>query len=148
MRSVIQQSVTLHASAVALYEMYLDPAEHAAITGAPVTIAAESGANFSAFGEALSGAILALIPGQLIVQSWRSTEFHDDDADSTLILSFSDTDSGGRIDLVHLGVPDHDYAGVTEGWQKYYWSPWKAYLDARTSQSEPGMQSNHPSGRR
>ena len=69
---------------------------------------------------------------RLIVQSWRSTKFGDDDPDSTLILMFlpdeSDSNSG-RIDLVHLDVPEHDFAGVTEGWQKYYWTPWRTYLE-------------------
>jgi hypothetical protein len=25
-------------------------------------------------------------------------------------------------------VADHDVEGVTEGWKKYYWDPWRAYL--------------------
>ena len=131
MRNVIRQSVTLPAAAAALFEMYLDPAAHGAITGHPVTIAGEEGAEFRAFGGQLSGTILAVVRPRLIVQSWRSTKFHADDRDSTLILSFSSEgseDNEGRIDLVHLDLPDHDYKDVTEGWPKYYWTPWRAYL--------------------
>ena len=131
MRSVIQQTVELRASAAELFAMYLDPALHEAITGAPVTIAAEAGAEFRAFGGALSGQILALDPNQLVVQSWRSTEFYESDPDSTLILSFSDVGDGGRIHLTHLDVPQQDYEAVIEGWEKYYWSPWRRYLDSR-----------------
>ena len=29
----------------------------------------------------------------------------------------------GRIDLIHLDVPDQDYEGVFQGWEKYYWTP-------------------------
>jgi len=25
-------------------------------------------------------------------------------------------------------VADRDVRGVTEGWRKYYWRPWRAYL--------------------
>ena len=39
--------------------------------------------------------------------------------------------SGGRIDLVHTGVADCDYEGVNEGWGKFYWEPWRAFLEAR-----------------
>jgi len=30
-----------------------------------------------------------------------------------------------------LDVPDHDFQDVTAGWQKYYWTPWRAYLERR-----------------
>jgi activator of HSP90 ATPase len=132
MRSIIRQSVVLPAAADDLFAMYLDPALHGAFTGFPVTIGEEPGAAFRAFQGQLSGTMLVVIRSRLIVQSWRSTEFTADDPDSTLILSFSPDalDAGcGRIDLVHLDVPQHDYQGVTEGWQKYYWAPWRAYFE-------------------
>ena len=131
MRNVMQQSVILPASAEELFEMYLDPAAHGAITGSSVTIGAEPGAAFRAFDGQLSGTILAAVRPHLIVQSWRSTKFHANDPDSTLILSFTPEDSHAprcRIDLVHLDVPDHDFQDVTEGWPKYYWGPWREYL--------------------
>jgi len=125
----IQQHVVLPASAATLFDAYLDPATHGAITGSPATIGPNPGDAFEAFGGALSGHIIASIAPRLIVQAWRSSAFNKDDADSTLVLSFSDTDEGGRIDLVHVGVPEHDHQGVTEGWPKFYWTPWRQYLD-------------------
>jgi hypothetical protein len=131
MRTLIQQSVVLPASAHALFAMYLDPPTHSAITGAPVTISGEPGAPFLAFEGAIRGTILAVISPSLIVQSWRSVHFNIDDADSTLILSFQSKGDHGRIDLVHLDVPEHDFQGVTDGWQTHYWSPWRRYLAGR-----------------
>ncbi len=128
MRSVIQQSVLLPAPCDRLFEMYLDPAEHAALTGMAVTIGDKPGDAFGAFDGMLSGQILAVVRPRLIVQSWRSGLFHDSDPDSTLILNFSAESEGGRIDLVHLDVPEHDYDDVIAGWEKYYWTPWRAYL--------------------
>ena len=132
MRSIVRQSVVLPAPVVTLFDMYLDPAAHGAFTGFPVTIGADAGAEFRAFDGQLSGMMLVVVRPQLIVQSWRSTKFADSDPDSTLILMFSPVGSEafhGRIDLVHLDVPAHDYDGVTEGWQKYYWTPWRTYLE-------------------
>ena len=134
MRKVIRQSVILPASAESLFEAYLDPTAHAAITGFPVTIGAEPGAEFRAFNDQLSGVIVVVVRPQLIVQAWRSTKFHADDPDSTLILTFtaeSKNADQGRIDLVHLDVPDHDFQDVTDGWSKFYWVPWQAYLDSQ-----------------
>lgn len=130
MRSVIQQSIILPAAADLLFDAYLDPVEHGAITGSAVTIAAEPGAAFRAFDGALTGTILALISPRLIVQSWRSTEFAVDDPDSILILNFIPEGRQGRIDLVHMDVPDHDFDGVSKGWEKYYWTPWRQHLES------------------
>jgi hypothetical protein len=35
------------------------------------------------------------------------------------------------VHLAHVGVPEYDHQGVTDGWVKFYWEPWKAYLAAR-----------------
>jgi activator of HSP90 ATPase len=128
MRSVIQQSLILPAPAATLFDMYLDPAIHAAITGAPVMISAVPGTPFRAFEGALSGSMLAVEASTLIVQSWRSVHFNDGDPDSTLILSFTPDGEAGRIGLLHLDVPSQDFQGVTEGWETHYWTPWRAYL--------------------
>ena len=130
MRNVIRQTVVLPASAEALFEMYLNPSAHEAITGARVVIGDERGARFQAFDGALTGTMLEVVRPSLIVQSWRSTEFKAENPDSTLILSFSQEGDKGRIDLIHLDVPDHDYEGVTQGWEKYYWVPWRKYLES------------------
>ena len=134
MRNVIRQSVVLPAPAASLFDMFLDPAVHSAFTGFPVTIGSEPGAEFQAFNNQLSGKVLAVVRPRLIVQSWRSTKFHADDLDSKLILSFSpepNHSDQGRIDLVHLDVPDHDFQDVIEGWRKYYWNPWRSYLEGQ-----------------
>ena len=130
-RNVIRQSVVLPAPAETLFEMYLDPAVHRAITGAPVDIGDERGAKFKAFDGALTGTILEVVKPRLIIQSWRSNVFKAKDPDATLILSFTPENDEGRIDLIHIDVPDHDYEGVTQGWEKHYWAPWRAYLGSR-----------------
>jgi hypothetical protein len=53
-----------------------------------------------------------------------------------LILAFVPTPGGGRIDLLHLDVPEVDYRGVTQGWDKFYWIPWKQYLKKNGKSAE------------
>ena len=70
-----------------------------------------------------------MIKPRLIVQSWRSVNFADDDPDSTLILTFTPEEDGdGRIDLLHLDVPENDFQGVSGGWESRYFTPWLSYL--------------------
>jgi activator of HSP90 ATPase len=124
----IQQRVILSAAADELYDSYLDPVRHAAITGQPATVGPLPGGEFRAFNGVLSGRILHTVPKRLIVQTWRSNRWTDHDLDSILILTFSSDPAGGRIDLVHVNVADHDYDGVNQGWEKYYWGPWRTHL--------------------
>ena len=131
MSNVIKQSVTLPAPARDLYAMYLTAKTHRAITGAKVVIGARRGSPFSAFDGMLHGRTLHTVPGRLIVQAWRSVNFKKGDIDSTLILRFTPEGKHGRIDLVHVNVPDQDYRGVIQGWKKYYWRPWRDYLAQR-----------------
>jgi activator of HSP90 ATPase len=131
MPKIVRQSVLLPASAGELYSTYLSPKGHGAIAGGKVIISSRPGSNFRAFGGALRGRMLQTIPGRLIVQSWRSSAFKKSDADSTLIIRFTPKGKAGRIDLVHVNVPDHDYNGVNKGWKSYYWKPWRKYLAGR-----------------
>lgn len=133
MPKTIQQSVTLPAPAAVLFDMYLDPAEHAAFTGAPVIIGDTPGAEFHAFNGMLSGRMLHVVPKRLVVQLWRSAHFGPQDLDSILILTFSPAGSHGRIDLVHANVADQDSDGVNAGWEKYYWTPWRQHLERRVA---------------
>ena len=131
MRNTICKSVTLPAPASELFRMYLDAETHAAFTGAPAKIGDEPGAAFEAFGGLLKGTMLQVVRPRLIVQSWRSVNFADDDPDSTLIITFTPEDDDGRIDLVHIDVPDADLQGVTGGWESRYFSPWLDWLQKR-----------------
>jgi uncharacterized protein YndB with AHSA1/START domain len=129
MPRTITMAVDFPCSPARLYRMYLNPRTHSAFTGAPVKIAARPGAAFLAYGGALSGKILHLVPNRLIVQSWRSVHFPKRDLDSTLIMTFLPQNTGARIELTHVNVADDDFGGVSEGWPKYYWIPWRGYLD-------------------
>jgi activator of HSP90 ATPase len=108
--------------------MYLDAEAHAAFTRFPVMIAARAGAPFRAFNDMLSGKIIHVAPRRLIVQTWRSANWPEAAIDSVLTLSFWPENHGARIELVHVNIPEEDFAGVSEGWEKYYWTPWRTYL--------------------
>ena len=124
-------AASLPAAADKLFDMYLDAEAHAAFTGFPVTIAARGGAPFRAFNDMLSGTMLHVAPKRLIVQTWRSANWPVTAIDSVLTLSFWPEKDGARIELVHVNVPEVDFAGVSQGWEKYYWTPWRAYLERK-----------------
>ena len=128
MTPVIQQSVRFSCSPDVLFEMYMNSAKHSAATGVRARISRRAGGKFKAFEGALWGRNLMVVPKRMIVQAWRSTNFKKTDPDSILVLEFSKVAGGAKVSLVHAGVPLQDHKGVTQGWPKYYWRPWKSYL--------------------
>jgi activator of HSP90 ATPase len=128
MTKPIVQSVTFKASPDKLFQIYTDSKQHSAATGVEAVVSAKAGAKLKAFAGSISGRNLVVIPKRMIVQAWRASHWEKTDLDSILILTFSKAPGGGRIDLVHVGVPQHDHKGVTEGWPQYYWKPWRIYL--------------------
>ena len=129
MARTIQIAASLPASPDRLFDMYLDPETHGGFTGMPVTVSAVPGSSFSAFNGVITGAILQVVPKRLIVQSWRSPYWGPTDLDSTLVLTFLAENDGARIELTQTNVVDADFAGVSQGWEKYYWAPWREYLE-------------------
>src|SRR5688572_24282421 len=87
-----------------LFEMYLDTASHASITGLPATMEPHAGGVFRAFDGMLSGKILHIEPKSLIVQKWRSANWPLTDMDSVLMLSFCPALKRRACDHAGLGV--------------------------------------------
>jgi activator of HSP90 ATPase len=125
--------VSFKASPEELFALFTDSRKHSASTGAKASVSTKAGAKWTAFGGMLLGENLAVVPGKMIVQAWRASHWHESDLDSILILNFSKAAGGGKVDLVHAGVPQHDHKGVTKGWPQYYWVPWKAYLKGKSA---------------
>jgi len=126
-------AATLPASPDRLFDMYLDPRLHAAVTGAPVLIGSEPGAVFAAFDGRIAGTVLHVERKRLIVQTWRAAHWPKEAIDSVLVLSFWPDAAGTRIELVQANVHADDFGGVSQGWEKYYWTPWRAYLERESA---------------
>jgi activator of HSP90 ATPase len=128
MTRTIQQSVKFKAAPRELFELYIDSKKHSTATKAPARISRKTGGRFSARGGMVFGRNLVIIPNRMIVQAWRAKPWRASDPDSILVLTFQDVAGGAQVNLIHVNVPPYDLAGVTEGWKKYYWKPWREYL--------------------
>ena len=127
MAKTIQQNVMFKAKAAKLYALYVDSKLHSAATGQKASVG-RVGGKFSAFGGMLTGKVLHTEKNKSIVQTWRAKAWKKTDPDSILILSFEDTKAGGRVNMVHANVADHDAKGVSAGWKNFYWDSWRKYL--------------------
>ncbi len=130
MTPIILQRVRFPISPRILFEVYMDSKKHAGATGAPAKLSRKTGGAWHAHGGAIGGKNLHIIPGKQIVQTWRAGFWKKNEL-SILIMTFEKASSGAAVEIVHIGVPQHDQKGVRNGWPKYYWKPWKKYLAAQ-----------------
>lgn len=128
MTGAIEQRVTFRAMPRELFELYIDSKKHSAATKAPARISRKAGGLFSAHDGMVFGRNLVISPNRMIVQAWRVKPWRASDPDSILVLTFRKVAGGTQVNLTHVNVPAYDHAGVTEGWKRYYWKPWKEYL--------------------
>jgi activator of HSP90 ATPase len=133
---IIQKVVFKNTSPKVIYELYMDPKKHAALTGAPAKIQAKVGGKFSAYSGGLTGTILHLEKDKMIVQTWRSDAFKKTDVDSMLFIQLEAKGKDTILRMVHGNVPEQDYAGVTDGWPTYYWEPMKEHLKKKTTKKK------------
>lgn len=118
-------------SPVKLYKSWLSSAGHSAFTGGEATIKSSKGSNFTAWDGYISGKILELEPGRRILQTWRTTEFLDEDEDSLLEIEFEENGSNGTLlTLRHSNIPDGQGSRYKIGWKDFYFNPMKHYFKA------------------
>jgi uncharacterized protein YndB with AHSA1/START domain len=123
-------SAVIPASPKAVYDAWLDSAAHARMTGTHTAKGSTKvGDRHEAWDGYISGTNLLLSSGKRIVQSWRTTEFTDADADSKIDLKFVKAPRGTKLTLFHSNVPE-GHEGYKSGWTKFYFEPMKAYFAA------------------
>ena len=93
----------------------------------PTEISPEPGGAFSLFGGYVSGRFLDLVPGERIVQAWRSQSWHAGDF-SIVKFELIDQGSSTKVVLSHRGYPDGTSAHLAAGWKANYWEPLEKYL--------------------
>jgi len=130
-KTIIQKIVFKNLPIATLYNTYMNAKEHSASVGVIAKIQNKQGAKFSAHDSYVTREKSSTNQGQ-IVQSWRASDWSKSDVDSTFILLLEQMGNNSIITMVHANVLDRHFAGVKEGWDDYYWKPWKKYFAEKT----------------
>ena len=130
MASTIRQTVLVEAPPHVVFEALLDSKKHSAFTRDKAVISRKVGGSFTAFNGYIEGKNLRIERDKVIVQSWRTTEFEEDDPDSKVMFHFSKKGNGTRLMFVHSDVPERLAERFRQGWIDNYWVPLKAYLES------------------
>ena len=121
-------SEIIPAKPVEIYEAWLSSESHAAMTGSPAKVDGKVGGQFSAWDGYIFGKTLELTTDQRIVQTWRTTEFPDDAADSHLEVWLEAVPEGTKITLTHNDMPEDQVDSYRQGWEDFYFKPMKEYF--------------------
>ena len=114
-----------------VYHAWLDSAEHSAMTGGEAHVNAQIGAEFDAWDRYIKGRNLELEENQRILQSWRTTEFAPEEADSMLEVILEPAGAETRLTLHHSNLPAHGMQ-YQQGWVEAYFEPMQAYFKAKS----------------
>ena len=109
-----------------VYEAFVDPEIHAAMTGGAATF--ETDGVFTAWDGYITGRTLEAHPGQRLVQAWRTTQFPKEAADSVLEIRFQASPGGTRVTFDHREIPEGQGAGYRQGWVDHYLVPMRAWF--------------------
>jgi uncharacterized protein YndB with AHSA1/START domain len=119
------------ASPAEVYQAWLDSIGHSEMTGGEAEMSDQVGAEVSAWDGYISGRNLELVPGERIVQSWRTSEFGDEHEDSVITIMLQEVGGGTLLTLEHSNVPDEQRSYEEDGWQSNYFEPMVAYFSER-----------------
>jgi uncharacterized protein YndB with AHSA1/START domain len=119
-----------------VYEAWLDSEAHSQMTGAEARMSDKIGAVFSAWDDYISGRNLELVPGERIVQAWRTSKFTGENEDSIVTITLEEADDGTLLTLVHSNVPDEQRNHEEGRWESNYFAPMRAYFASLAEEDE------------
>ena len=128
MKEAIELKATFHVKPSVIYQAWLNGEEHAKMTGGTAQCTDKVGDPFFAWDGYISGVNLMLIPNIKIVQSWRTSQFAEEDEDSRLVIQLAETDQGTDLTLIHTNIPEGQ-TQYKQGWIDHYFVPMKAYFE-------------------
>ncbi len=124
----LKVSVTLPVPAKDLFKAWLDSKKHSAMTGGKAVIEPKSNGKHSAWDGYIWGKNIEITPNKKIIQTWRTSEFADNDLDSLLEISFAEKKGKTTVTLSHTNIPEGQGANYKKGWKDFYFTPMKQYF--------------------
>ena len=120
-QKILRQVRTFHATPQELYNALMDSRKHAKFTGAPAKISSKVGGKFTAFSGDLEGTNLAHTPNKKIVQSWRSSNWPEEDFSRATFALTPAGHGNTKLTFTQSGIPEGRNEDIKQGWITFYW---------------------------
>lgn len=117
------------ATAKEIYLAWLNSKAHSDMTGGTAEVSDVEGDTFSAWDDYIEGRNLVLEPFHRIVQTWRTSEFNEDEPDSEIEILLVEKSGETELTLIHRNLPESGEQ-YRKGWSDFYFTPMKAYFNS------------------
>jgi uncharacterized protein YndB with AHSA1/START domain len=125
----IHQRVVIPATPREAYAAFMSARLHAEFTGEDAEGSSSVGGEFHAYGDYITAKNIQLVPGELIVQEWTTSEWPEGAPPSLLKLEFKEAPLRGmEIILTQTSVPAELAADYEAGWKESYWDKLAVYF--------------------
>lgn len=124
----IKQTQFVNAPPKTVYNAFLDPRIHSAITGSKATVERREGGTCTAADGYIVGKYLRLQSGRRILQEWRTAEWPAQAPPSLVELRFNPVGDGTEVVMVQSQVPASQAPKYRRGWKEHYWGPLKKFF--------------------
>ncbi len=121
-------TTTIKATAKQIYKSWLSTQRHSKMTGGSAFVSDKIGETFTTWEGYITGKNLELEPYSKIVQSWRSTNFEENEGDSQIEVLLSEHDDETTLTLKHTNVPESG-EHYKKGWEEHYFAPMRQYFE-------------------
>ena len=119
---------TIKATAKQIYKSWLSTQGHTKMTGGTAFVSDKIGDKFTVWDGYITGANVTLEPYNKIIQSWRSSNFEDNEPDSQIEVTLTEGDGETELILKHTNVPSSGEHYI-KGWDEHYFEPMKRYFE-------------------
>ena len=124
---ITQVVIIPRSSAKEIYSLLLDTKLHTKLIGEPAVIKPGVGSDFSLYSGYATGKITMLIPGKVIEQSWRASDWPEGHY-SHVKFVFKDVRGGTQINFTQANLPEGKESEFDNGWKDFYWDPLIKYF--------------------
>ena len=118
---------TISASAEAVYNAWLSSEGHTKMTGGEAEITDQVGETFTAWDGYITGKNLELEPHSRILQSWRTSQFEENEEDSQIEILLKEADGQTTLTLIHSKLAENG-GHYKQGWEDHYFQPMLEYF--------------------
>ena len=111
-----------------VYNAWLSSYLHTEMTGGEAKVSDIIGDSFYTWDGYIEGKNISLTPFTEIIQSWRTSEFSDEDEDSILKITLTEKGDGTEISLHHSNIPEGQLQ-YENGWKEHYFQPMTEFFE-------------------
>ena len=117
----------IKATAKEIYTSWLNSEGHTNMTGGIAATSDKIADCFTAWDGYIEGKNTLLEPYTRIVQSWRTSDFKEEEGDSQIEVLLNELDGETELTLIHTYVPESGES-YKKGWEDHYFQPMKAHF--------------------